>query len=49
MKPRNRRADLIAALIERYADGPRVELFARTKADGWMVWGNETSKFGAVA
>lgn len=35
----------VRALIERYADGPRVELFARTKADGWMVWGNETSKF----
>jgi|GEM_PF-5271325 site-specific DNA-methyltransferase (adenine-specific) len=22
-------------------DLPRVELFARTKTDGWDVWGNE--------
>lgn len=30
--------DKIVALI---GDLPRVELFARTKADGWDVWGNE--------
>ena len=22
-------------------DVPRIELFARQKADGWAVWGNE--------
>ncbi len=49
VREHSRKPDEVRALIERYADGPRVELFARTKADGWMVWGNETSKFGAVA
>jgi N6-adenosine-specific RNA methylase IME4 len=24
-----------------YPHGPRIELFARTKAPGWEVWGNE--------
>ena len=24
-----------------YPHGSRIELFARTKADGWEVWGNE--------
>lgn len=27
--------------IERCHDGPRVELFARERADGWDSWGNE--------
>lgn len=27
--------------IERCHDGPRVELFARARADGWDSWGNE--------
>ena len=28
-------------LIELVGDLPRVELFAREKADGWDAWGNE--------
>lgn len=27
--------------IERCHDGPRIELFARTRVDGWHCWGNE--------
>ena len=35
--------------IERYCDGPRLELFARAPRDGWTVWGNETDKFAEAA
>ena len=28
-------------IVELFGDLPRIELFARDKADGWDVWGNE--------
>jgi len=28
-------------IVELFGDIPRVELFARTKTEGWDVWGNE--------
>ena len=28
-------------IVELFGDLPRIELFARTKADGWHSWGNE--------
>lgn len=28
-------------IVELMGDLPRIELFARQKADGWDVWGNE--------
>lgn len=28
-------------LIEQVSPGPRLELFARSQADGWMTWGNQ--------
>lgn len=31
--------------IERYAPGPRVELFARNSREGWDSWGNQVDKF----
>jgi len=31
------------AIIEKFSDGPYLELFARRKRDGWTTWGNETS------
>ena len=30
-------------LVERTFDGPYLELFARSKAQGWDVWGNEVA------
>jgi len=45
----------IRQLIERASPGPRIELFARRKAPGWYVWGNEIERsvfdndIGAVA
>lgn len=35
--------------IEQLFDGPYVELFSRSKRQGWTSWGNETGKFEAVA
>ncbi len=35
---------LFRDLIEPFGE-ERIELFARTKSDGWDVWGNETNKF----
>lgn len=31
--------------IERYSDGPRLELFSRQNREGWTAWGNEVGKF----
>ena len=31
--------------IERLFDGPYLEMFGRSKRDGWTVWGNQTDKF----
>lgn len=41
----SRKPDSIYPMIERFCDGPRLEMFARTTRDGWSVWGNETDKF----
>jgi N6-adenosine-specific RNA methylase IME4 len=32
--------------IERFCAGPRLELFARERRDGWAAWGDETARFG---
>jgi N6-adenosine-specific RNA methylase IME4 len=42
--------DEIAALPvpDLAADGPYVELFARTRREGWTCWGNEVGKFDAA-
>lgn len=38
----SRKPDVVRHLVERlFGDVPRVELFARDKANGWDVWGNE--------
>ena len=31
-------------MIERVSPGPRLEMFAREKRDGWTVWGNQVEK-----
>ena len=49
LREHSRKPDEIAEAICRLAAGPRVELFARTKREGFDVWGNQTDKFGAVA
>jgi N6-adenosine-specific RNA methylase IME4 len=42
----SRKPDIIRNLIvEMIGDVPRLELFARTKFEGWDAWGNEADKF----
>jgi N6-adenosine-specific RNA methylase IME4 len=41
----SRKPDCIYARIERLVAGPYLELFARTRRDGWDAWGNEIEKF----
>jgi N6-adenosine-specific RNA methylase IME4 len=35
----------IRRMIEKASPGPRLELFGRSMADGWTVWGNEISRW----
>lgn len=42
--PRGRHSakpDAIRQMVERVSPGPRIELFARERADGWSAWGNQ--------
>jgi N6-adenosine-specific RNA methylase IME4 len=41
----SRKPDEAYERIERYSEGPRLELFARQQRSGWTCRGNETEKF----
>jgi N6-adenosine-specific RNA methylase IME4 len=41
----SRKPDCVYDRIEQLVDGPRIELFARTRRPGWTAWGNEVDKF----
>lgn len=43
----SRKPDEVRERIERYCDGPYVELFARSSRPGWITWGPERTKFDA--
>lgn len=45
----SRKPDAMYESIEALFDGPYLELFARTRRDGWDSWGNEADKFEAAA
>jgi N6-adenosine-specific RNA methylase IME4 len=45
LREHSRKPDEIADSICRLAEGPRVELFARTTRPGFDAWGNEIDKF----
>lgn len=45
----SRKPDEFYQRVEKYAEGPYVELFARQKRAGWTCWGNEADKFGGEA
>lgn len=36
--------DAVREMIERVSPGPRIELFGRTRTEGWSVWGNQIPK-----
>jgi len=41
----SRKPDCVRERIERLVYGPYLELFARSRREGWDSWGNETQKF----
>ena len=49
VREHSRKPDEASLRVERYCDGPYLELFARAPRPGWTVWGNETDKFEAWA
>lgn len=49
IRQHSRKPDCVHERIERLVAGPYLELFARQQRPGWDCWGNETTKFGAVA
>jgi len=49
IREHSRKPDETYERIEQIAHGPFIELFSRTTAPGWDVWGNETGKFDAKA
>jgi N6-adenosine-specific RNA methylase IME4 len=49
VREHSRKPDQIYVDQEALTDGPRCELFARTRRPGWDAWGNEAGKFGGGA
>jgi N6-adenosine-specific RNA methylase IME4 len=41
----SRKPDETYERIQRYCEGPYLELFSRQSRDGWTTWGNEATKF----
>jgi N6-adenosine-specific RNA methylase IME4 len=42
----SRKPDELYSIIEACSPDPYLELFARTRREGWTVWGNEPEKYG---
>jgi N6-adenosine-specific RNA methylase IME4 len=49
IREHSRKPDRVRSDIERMFDGPYVELFARSRRQGWTAWGNEGDKFPEAA
>ncbi len=45
VREHSRKPDEAYERIERYCDGPRLELFARQSRPGWTTWGNQKELF----
>lgn len=45
VREHSRKPDEIRQIIAEMYDGPRIELFARQKFDGFESWGNQTDRF----
>jgi N6-adenosine-specific RNA methylase IME4 len=45
VREHSRKPDCVYELIENLWDGPYLELFARTRREGWTAWGNEVGCF----
>ena len=46
LREHSRKPDEAYERIERFADGPYIEVFSRLERPGWDSWGDETGKFG---
>jgi len=49
VREHSRKPDVTRERIIAYADGPRLEMFARSRADGFDAWGNQVDKFEDAA
>jgi N6-adenosine-specific RNA methylase IME4 len=49
VREHSRKPDEAYARVQRYCDGPYLELFSREGRPGFEAWGNETGKFGEAA
>jgi N6-adenosine-specific RNA methylase IME4 len=49
VREHSRKPDEAYARVQRYCDGPYLELFSREGRPGFEAWGNETGKFGEEA
>lgn len=49
VREHSRKPDEAYERVQRYCDGPYLELFARASRPGWTTWGNEATKFDAEA
>lgn len=45
VREHSRKPDIFFQLVEKYASGPYLELFARQSRPGWSTWGDEATKF----
>lgn len=45
----SRKPEAFYALVESLCPGSKLEMFSRTKRDGWATWGAETEKFTGAA
>jgi N6-adenosine-specific RNA methylase IME4 len=45
VREHSRKPDEFFRRVERYCDGPYLELFARERRSGWDAWGDEADKF----
>jgi N6-adenosine-specific RNA methylase IME4 len=49
VREHSRKPEEARVRIERYCEGPYLELFARSTRPGWTAWGNQTDKFEVAA
>jgi N6-adenosine-specific RNA methylase IME4 len=49
VREHSRKPDDAFARVERYCEGPYLELFSRQARPGWHAFGNEVDRFSAVA
>ncbi len=48
VREHSRKPDEFFERVERYCDGPYLELFARKSRPNWTVWGNQAAKFDEI-